>query len=613
MSTDSGHLEPRRNASPDRSGAKARRSQEGGRPPQSAEQATDRKRRAGKKVPPIASEAFPSAEPAPPPRVAGRTLPNPSNGLVGLPKGIKVPPRGTAGGRRGTGRVRRQTPAWRMAVFFSAAVVTLAALVQWMVHNPARETPSESSPPIAADSPPTGVPDPPPSNAFPAPERADVAEAGHDLQDRVQADLEAGRWESARERLRQALQADGTGARSLARNLLDELERASSPHHARRTLEQLTEDQLDRFMRKSWLPPAVERFSQRPLQERFLTLLHQHLPDELQRRHEQTLVEAQEQVVEEVELTEEVAADAADSPEPDPELEARERAAEQMAERGLERRDGHWLLIEDDDLAELVEEVNQREEASREAGIQWNELRPALHRLQRQREQAYATGQIGWVESLDHQIHTARTVQARWLRLRNETLLATIQAAEYPHRLVRAYQQLAEDPRVREAVTPLAPEYHRLGPTPALQKNARHIEGLRSQLLAEPVEFLPSDTERGAFSVGVILNEQVAETLAIRPRANYSLLAESLVRKAEAPISEENGRQLNLGGVRFFAPQATLPSLRIGRFLSRNVPVYVLPEAIGGRESFLSLQAFPEYRIVAEPGAPHLRIQSRAP
>ena len=586
--------------------------------PQSEYRTPDRRAVTGGKIPPIAAEAFPSAEPMPPPRVVRERPGTQPPGALPVAKPI-TPEVGSSDIRKRR-QVRRQVPAWGLAIFFVLALVTLAGVTRWMVQEPVRDTGRVAPAPQAGD--PWTDRQPPDFEAEPAAPVAPavVADPDPELPVQVREALQAARWESAGQLLREALGAEDLGERAWARNLLEELERAGSHYSARRTLERLSDAQLERFMRENWLPPDVEDYQLRPLQERFLTLLNQYLPEELKRRHEQTRVEAPTRVEEDAGPAVATGAEATQSPEPDPQVVAQEQATERLAERGLQRREGHWLFHEDDDLAERIQDVNKRHEAAREAAIQWNELQPVLHRMRVQREQAAASGQRGLVESLEHRLRIGRAAQARAMQLHNEALLATLQAADRQHQLVLAYQQLAEDPQVREAVSPLPAEFHLLGPTAAFQKNARQIEGLRSQLLAEIPQFLPSDgergtyhAERGTYHVAVILNEQVPEILAMRPRASYNLLAESLVRQAEVPISTEQGRQLNLGGVRFFAPQAILPSLRLGRHVSRNVPVYVIPEDIRGRESFLSPQAFPDYRLVAEPGSPNLRVQSRAP
>jgi hypothetical protein len=120
----------------------------------------------------------------------------------------------------------------------------------------------------------------------------------------------------------------------------------------------------------------------------------------------------------------------------------------------------------------------------------------------------------------------------------------------------------------------------------------------------------PGIWEDEVFHTEVIVNDRVSALFALRPRTEYNLIPEHVIRDAEVSIDAEREEELVVDGVSIRTRKVTIPKLRIGKFVSRNIPAYVLPKTIWNLQPRLTDSAFPGFRLEFRPGESVLKVKA---
>ena len=438
----------------------------------------------------------------------------------------------------------------------------------------------------------------PPSAPGPTSVRARVAEA-----------LACGDFDQAVKRLDRVARTGSTGDRTWARQLLEQIDLASSNHEAQKLLEGFTAGQLEQIARGEVEPHVRGVFSDPALERRFCQTLRANARLLLQRRDTRKADKSATVLVPGA-----VEARPAGSPtdagsggkKPSaPSAPAQPKptspgATASLEKHGLEKRGDYWMLASDDELKEHLERLERAERAYREADAAFREAAHALRRLGAQ------PSAIGGAR------RQYRELLVRYMNARTAFTLAYLQGAAEADRLEDRYRKLAADPNVQTALDQRDPASNQLGPTPVFRKNRARIDKHRSELLTDQtVGFYGEGRDDDVFHVSVILCDRTAAWFAYRPRASYNLIPEAVLGQADIELPPDRNVELKIGGVRFRTARVIVPSLRIGKFVSRNVEAYMLPARIG-RLGFLSASAFPDVRIEVPPGQDVARLVRKA-
>lgn len=604
------------------------------------------------RVPPIVAASLPKAEPAPPPQTGGLAEVSPPRITeVAAPPQDAPPVIGAPGyvpDSRRSGQRKRSKQGSRPATVLAAATTALLILLGIVyvivgLPNSSRDTARVSSPreqeasrsvaPSAARSDEPALPSgPAPSPVAPAePPRAAVAAdqserppdpeptaeppAGHEgeIVAQVMIDLHEGQFQIARQRLLDALKSPDSSTRSWARGLLEEIEFATSVYEAQKTLTELDDEQLEQLLRGTWLPPAAQRLSYPSLRQRFVVSLREQLPAEFQRR--QVARAESPGTAEPPGPDEHEPAAPTDSSEQVPlsttPAENAKTPEARLAEKGLVHRGDFWLLERDDDLKASVLELKGLEQKSSRVDAEWNEIRQRHLQWQIQEDRARQARQTGVVAQIQQQLRPGREILARWMRAGSEFTLAVVRSAAKVRQMKEEYERLSDDREVQDALSELDPASNRLGPSPVFEQNARRIDDFASRLPIDQTLIFWSDEDPEVFFVDVIVNDAAAAMLALRPTATFNLIPEHVLREAGIAVEGDGGRELTIGGVSFFAREVTVPSLRIGQIVSRDVRAYVLPAQMRRLQGFLSSDAFPDLWMNARRSDNVLTIRPR--
>ena len=115
--------------------------------------------------------------------------------------------------------------------------------------------------------------------------------------------------------------------------------------------------------------------------------------------------------------------------------------------------------------------------------------------------------------------------------------------------------------------------------------------------------------EEDVFHVDVIVSERTSALFALRPRAEFSLVPEQVLREAGIPYDAEWKLEKKADGVEFRTNPVVIPSLRLGRFVSTDIEALVLPADVRNLAGFLAENAFPNFRIEVQPGGSVARLR----
>jgi hypothetical protein len=205
-------------------------------------------------------------------------------------------------------------------------------------------------------------------------------------------------------------------------------------------------------------------------------------------------------------------------------------------------------------------------------------------------------------------------VRARLIRFTNtrQTLALTLLTIQRAVPQMEAdYRRLAADLEVQTALRSLG-EDHRLGPLETYRAELRRLQEYE-QLVLTP--WLPIYVQSGRMRVGAILNERAPLTFSWNSDGGPTVLTETMLEAAgvelaadapTVPLSRGQGRTLN-------ARKMTVPTLRFGQVVLRDVPVHVLGSEGEDLGASIGPAAFAEYDVQEERARLQLTIRARAP
>ena len=190
-----------------------------------------------------------------------------------------------------------------------------------------------------------------------------------------------------------------------------------------------------------------------------------------------------------------------------------------------------------------------------------------------------------------------------WINARGTLQLNVLEIERSIATLEREYQRLAGDSAVSAAVSGLGGI--RLGPAKDYRRQPRLAAAREVFTARQPVY-----RECGRWRLGAVLNDQTPATFSFveqsRPTFLSATLAESL--GLEADLREPAERQ-RIGEREFVVRRATLPSLRLGGLVFRDVPVLLLPPEAEDLGSQLASGSLSGCRVRLEPNQMSLELK----
>lgn len=426
--------------------------------------------------------------------------------------------------------------------------------------------------------------------------------------------LTDGKIEQALPLLERVLESPDSQRRTWARQMLEEVDIATSDYAARELLdEQLSDEQLELFVAGKSEVGADNRFSYPALGERFRQTLRENAPAVLERRRAnqaEVMAAAPERSTGDEPPREEHPPAKPKKTEAEPPSDP----AEYLESRGLRKQEEFWLLEGDDELRENVAQVDGLARSSRAADTavlkEVNTIREAANQLAKAKQGV----RIGIIEEahrgLDGAKREYREVLAKSMKSRSQLTVASLQAARRAEKSMAEYQELADDPNVRKALERLGPETNQLGPTPALERNLKRIQTNDKRLLTDQVMGFYGGEEEDVFHVEVILNDRATALFALRPQAEFSLVPEHVLREAGIPYDAKWKIERKANGIEFRTNPVVIPSLRLGKFVSTDIEAFILPADVRNLRGILANNAFPNFRIDVQPGENVARLRA---
>ncbi len=178
------------------------------------------------------------------------------------------------------------------------------------------------------------------------------------------------------------------------------------------------------------------------------------------------------------------------------------------------------------------------------------------------------------------------------------------------HRAMKPrYARFAADATVQAALAQLGPE-ETLGPLENYEQQLpRRLEKAYSAVFTSS---LPYYRRSGQNRISLILGDETPFTFSLHEAEGPTLIPASLVQLARLPLDRQGEwRQHREAGRKLMVRATTIPVLRVGKFVLRNLPAWVLPpegEDLGAR---ISVAAFSPLR--PELDAEHLRFRVTLP
>jgi len=173
------------------------------------------------------------------------------------------------------------------------------------------------------------------------------------------------------------------------------------------------------------------------------------------------------------------------------------------------------------------------------------------------------------------------------------------------------YRRLEADLEVQAALRTLG-EGHRLGPLESYLAELRRLDEFE-RLVFTPWQ--PIYLQSGRMRIGAILNERIPITFSWREDDGPTVLTETMLEAAglELPagaraVSLPAGRGRTLP-----AWQMTVPALRFGQVVLRDVPVYVLAPAGEDQGASIGAEAFTGYEVTVERARLQMTIRPQPP
>jgi len=426
--------------------------------------------------------------------------------------------------------------------------------------------------------------------------------------------IKNGNIEAALPLIERVLESPDSQQRTWARQMLEEVDVATSDYTAQQSLEQLSDEQLELFVKGDLkVDAAYFQFSYPALRERFGETLKENAREALERRRENR----EDLMTAASDRPSDDAAPRVEEPPAKPkktEVDPPTDPAELLDSRGLRKREEYWLLDGDDQLKESVARVEERERSSRAADTALLNAVDTYRESANQVAMAERTGRIGIIEQAQREFNNMkreyREVVARSMRARSQLTVASLRAAHRAEEALGRYGELADDPDVQWALKELGPETNKLGPTQTFERNLKRAQRNDERLLTDQVMGFFGGEEENVFHVQAILNDRASAQFALRPQAEFSLVPEHVLREAGIPYDREWKLEKKANGVEFRTNRVVIPSLRLGRFVSTDIEAFILPANVRNLSGFLANSAFPNFRINVQPGESVARLRA---
>jgi hypothetical protein len=202
-----------------------------------------------------------------------------------------------------------------------------------------------------------------------------------------------------------------------------------------------------------------------------------------------------------------------------------------------------------------------------------------------------------------------RTHLIQFTNARNAMAVKLLTIRRSVPRMEADYRSLEADLEVRAALRTLG-EGHRLGPLENYLPELRRLDEYERLVFTS---WLPMYLQSGRIRAGAILNETTPITFSWHAEGGPTILTESMVEAAglalPAPATAvslplESGRTLT-------ARPLIVPSLRLGQFVLRDVPVHVSGPDGEDVGAILSANVLEGYEVKVEPARLQLTIRPR--
>jgi hypothetical protein len=253
-------------------------------------------------------------------------------------------------------------------------------------------------------------------------------------------------------------------------------------------------------------------------------------------------------------------------------------------------------------LVERIEQNRQLWQVRRQTELRLKQLAATRSTSDPQRQQ------------LEQQIATLRTqavppdelggmpdVQSRLVDLtsdRNRLTLSIVWVRETAPVIVDEYARLRADDRVTAALRKLGGN-HTLGSGKSLDAELKQLAQYEP-LLNSPS--LPMYRQSGLPRVGAIINDRTPVTFTWRDSSEPATVTRSMLEAAGIKLPDDASRvEQTFGNRRLTTRQVTIPYLRFGRCVLRDVDAFVLPPEGEDLGAQIGPAAFTGYSVKAEP------------
>lgn len=239
------------------------------------------------------------------------------------------------------------------------------------------------------------------------------------------------------------------------------------------------------------------------------------------------------------------------------------------------------------------------EEASLNGGATEEELEGWRTQLETLESQSMSPDQLGGREDVRRRLIELTNV-------RNETLVSLLQISRLKAELENDYNRLRRDAEVVTTLQSLGVR-HRLGPSRNYDREIRRLNPIRDKVFTD---WIPLYQTSGRSRLGVLINEELPMTFTWAGSSRETLITASMAEAAGLEIASSNESiRFTVGERTFDVRPTTIPSLRLGETVFREVPAYVLPpdgEDLGAQ---ISQEAFSGHSAIAQPDRLRLIFQ----
>ncbi|MEK6234076.1 MAG: retroviral-like aspartic protease family protein [Planctomycetales bacterium] len=277
--------------------------------------------------------------------------------------------------------------------------------------------------------------------------------------------------------------------------------------------------------------------------------------------------------------------------------QARERIVQEQRRRGLLRE----LLSARAEIAPLLKQKDLTK-------TEQQELSAKASRIQ------FGLDQLGFSSTDEFEEDDAiglRPVVKEFVVAHHELLLASARVERLTDDvIVTGYDRWNNDPRVIQSLRALGDKAG-LGPRKTYRIPRRKSEPTLRLTLTD---WVPTYQEEGVYRIWGLLGEDAFVEFQYRPDRGFSLIPLAMLRKAGIPLADDAPRVILSQGQRVISGyRTTLPELRLGARVLKNLPAVVLPDGESLGRAQLGASAFRDVDARLVPQEFRLRLTTREP